>query len=229
LKIVDKILSDGEYFKEVFEKETLWLHHTAGSHRPDYSIDGWQHDTNKSGGKLPVACPYVIGGISTTDRNADFDGVIYRAHDDKYWAYHLGLDATNNNYVHQRAVSIEICNYGPLTKTKDGIFLNYVNRPVPSDMVGTLTVPFRGFTYFHLYTDKQLAALKELILDIATRHPKINLKAGLRLFLNLGAGALEINQGALKGVPGIWSHTNVRKDKFDIWPQPQIIDLIKTF
>lgn len=229
MKIVDKILSPGEFFAEVFEKDTLWYHHTAGSHRPDYTIDGWELDRSKSGGKLPVATAYVIGGLSTTDRNADFDGVIYRAFDDKYCAYHLGLTGPYNEPVMHKSVAIEICNYGPLTKTKDGIFLNYVNKPVPADMVAELPQPFRGFKYYHKYTDKQLAALRELTLNIAKRHKKIDLKRGLQQFISGGFSAFELNQAAQKGLPGIWSHTNVRPDKFDVWPQPQLIELIKSF
>lgn len=227
MKIVDKILEAGEYYKEVCEKDTLYIHHTAGGHRPDWTIDGWERDKSKNGGILPVGTAYVIGGISTSDKNADYDGLIYRAFDDKYWAHHLGLEVVNNKLLNQKSVAIEICNYGPLTKTKDGIFLNYVNKAVPPEMVEELSTPFRTFKYYHKYTDKQLIALKELMQDIAQRHPKIDLKKGLQLFINQGAAALDINQGAVKGVPGLWSHTNVRKDKFDVWPQPQLIDLIK--
>lgn len=230
MKIVDKILESGEYFAEIYPKDTIYIHHTAGSHRPDFTIDGWEHDRNKSGGILPVATAYVIGGISTTDKNADFDGVIYRAFDDKYWAHHLGLEHPNNRLLNQKSIAIEICNYGPLSKTKEGVYLNYVNKPVPADMVMELPTPFRGFKYYHKYTDKQLQALKELMLDIAKRYPKIDLKAGLKQFLNQGfPEALNINSAALKGVPGLWSHTNVRSDKFDVWPQPQLMNLISSF
>lgn len=229
MKIVDKILDAGEYYAEMYEKNTLYIHHTAGSHRPDYTIDGWERDRSKNGGQLPVATAYVIGGISTTDKNSDFDGVVYRAFDDRYWAHHLGLHMPNNVQLNRQSVAIEICNYGPLTKTKDGMFLNYVNREVPKEMVLELPAPYRGFTYYHAYTDKQLATLKELMTDIAKRYPGINLKNGLQQFLHMGATAFEINQAALKGMPGVWSHSNVRNDKFDVWPQPQLIELIKSF
>lgn len=228
MKIVDKILTDGEYYKEIFTKDTIFIHHTAGSHRPDWSIDGWAHDRSKSGGQLAVATAYVIGGISTRDKNADFDGLIYRAFDDKYWAHHLGTNQANNKFLNQKSIGIEICNYGPLIKTTDGTFLNYVKSAVPADMAAELPTPYRGFKYYQKYTDKQLIALKELMQDIAHRNPHIDLKTGLRLFIGGGASAFEINQGAEKGVPGIWSHSNVLTTKFDVWPQPQLIDLIKS-
>lgn len=229
MRITDKILSPGEFFAEVYEKDTLWYHHTAGSHRPDYTIDGWERDRTKSGTRLPVGTAYVIGGISTTDGNTNYDGSVYRAFDDKYCAYHLGLKTTNNINVMRKSIGIEICNYGPLTKTKEGVFLNYVNKAVPAHMVAELPAPFRGFNYYHKYTDLQLKILAELTFDIVNRHRKINIKQGLKQFLDQGANAFELNQAALKGVPGIWSHTNVRADKSDCFPQPQLIDLIKQF
>lgn len=228
MRIVDKLLEDGEYFKEIIEKDTIYLHHTAGSHRPDWSIDGWEKDKSKSGGLLAVATAYVIGGLSTRDRNGDFDGVIYRAFDDKYWAHHLGTTYPNNKVLNQKSIGIEICNYGPCKKTKDGKFLNYVNSEVPADMVEELPEEFRGYTHYHKYTEKQLIALKELMLDIKKRHPKVNLQAGIRDFLTSGFGAFGMNQGAAKGIPGVWSHTNVIAGKFDVWPQKQLIELIKT-
>jgi hypothetical protein len=229
MKIIDRILNPGEFIAEIYEKDTLYYHHTAGSHRPDYSIDGWEHDRSKNGGRLPVATAYVIGGISVTDGNSDFDGLIYRAFDDKFCAYHLGLTNNLNVPIMRKSIGIEICNYGPLTKNRDGIFLNYVNKPVPAGLVAELPAPFRGFNFYHKYTDNQIKILGELTLDIVKRHPKINVKQGLQQFLNQGAKAFEINGAALKGVPGLWSHTNVRSDKSDIFPQPQLIELIKSF
>ncbi len=229
ITIVDKILEDGEYYKEVVEKDTIYLHHTAGSHRPDCTIDGWEHDKTKLGGKLAVATAYVIGGVSTTDNSTDFDGKIYRAFDEKYWAHHLGLSAMNNKLLNQKSVGIEICNYGPLIKTKEGIFLNYVKKPVPASMVIELEKPWRKYKFWHKYTDKQLAATRELMLGIAARHPKVDIRGGLRLFIQQGHAAFEVNGGATKGVSGVWSHSNARADKFDVCPQPQIIELIKSF
>ncbi len=228
MNIVPKILSDGEYYKKVVEKNTLYFHHTAGSHRPDWTIDGWERDRTKSGTRLAVGTAYVIGGIDRgSGNNADFDGVIYKAFEDKYWAYHLGIKEANNDVLNSQSIGIEICNYGPLTKASDGTFLTYVNSKVPNDMVIDLGKPFRGFQYFQKYTEKQLSSLKALTLDICSRHPKINPKQGLLTFLN-SANAFDINQGAQKGVPGLWSHSNVRSDKTDVYPHPQLIEMIKS-
>ncbi len=229
MNIVNKILEDGEYYKEVVEKNTIYLHHTAGGHHPDYVIDGWEFDKTKTGNKLPVATAYVIGGISITDGNSDFDGAIYKCFDDKYWAHHLGTTLPNNNQLNKQSIAIEMCNYGSLIKTKDGRFVNYIGKPVPASMVTELAVPYRSFKYYHSYTDKQLWVLADLIMDIAKRYPKINVKAGLQQFIHIPS-AFEVNQAAQKGTPGIWSHSNVRPapDKHDIYPHPKLISLIQS-
>jgi hypothetical protein len=227
MEIVKKILNDGEYYKKVVEKNTIYYHHTAGSHRPDWTIDGWDRDRTKTGARLAVGTAYVIGGIDRATGNTNFDGKIYQAFDEKYWAYHLGV-SLNNDMVNSQSIGIEICNYGPLTKTADGSFINYVNSEVPVNMVVDLGTNFRGFRFWQAYTPAQIQSLKWLTLDICTRHPKINPKIGLAQFLNSGTGAFELNQAAQKGVPGLWSHSNIRKDKFDIYPHPQLIEMVKT-
>lgn len=228
MEIKDCLLPVDEYYASETKKNTIYLHHTAGSHRPDFSIQGWAHDKNAAGGVLHVGTAYVIGGVSTRDRNdISFDGIIYRAFNDKYWAHHLGTQLPNNAALNQQSIAIEICNYGPLTKTKDGQYMTYVNSVVPADMVHELETPFRGFKYYHKYTPKQIQALKELMQDIALRH-KIDLKAGLQpLIKSIGAArALDMNLSAQRGVPGVWSHTNVLPGKFDLWPQPEMMEML---
>jgi hypothetical protein len=228
MKIVDYILPFGEYYADIRKKDTIYIHHTAGGHRPDWTIDGWRHDVTKTGDKLAVGTAYVIGGISTTDKDDSFDGVVYRAFDEKYWAHHLGLKQQNNRKLNQKSIAIEICNYGPLIKNSKGEFINYVKKQVPSTMVAVLEKPFRGYTYYHRYTNKQLDSLRVLLKGISERHG-IDLEKGMRQHLtppNSFPSAFEVKEEALRGDPGLWTHSNVRKDKQDNFPQPELIELI---
>lgn len=237
--IVDRFLSPGEYYQEIIKKDTIFIHHTAGGHRADWTIDGWEKDRTTSGEKLAVATAYVIGGLSITPTKSiirslgtkpydnSFDGVIYRAFDDKYWAHHLGCKTSNNKQLNQKSVGIEICNYGPLTKTKDGIFLNYVNKPVPAEMTAELITPFKGFTHYHKYTERQLISLKALLQTLSVKHG-INLKRGMQSLIIQNKDPFALNSVALAGGDGLWTHVNVRMDKYDCWPQPQLIEMIRT-
>lgn len=231
MTITDKLANpkSGEFYNTEVAKSQIYLHHTAGSHRPDFTIDGWLHDRNKAGNVLPVATAYVIGGISTTDKNADYDGKIYRFFNDKCWAHHLGTSLAQNTLLNQQSIGIEICNYGPISKV-NGRFLNYVDKEVPADMVEELPVPFRNFTHYHKYTEKQMVALKELLIDISKRH-NIDLKKGLydkmqHLPMNRMGEAFNVMDDAVNGKPGLYTHTNVRRDKFDCSPQTILIKTI---
>jgi N-acetyl-anhydromuramyl-L-alanine amidase AmpD len=228
LEIVDQILENGEFYSEETQKTTIYLHHTAGSHRPDWVINGWDTDdvvdatTKKKTAKI-VATSFVIGGLSTTNGESTYDGKIYRAFDEKYWAHHLGCKLSNNTTLNKQSIGVEICNYGPITLGKDGLFYNYVNKPVPKEMVVKLDKPFRGYNYYHTYTDKQIEATKNLILYLKAKFPTISLKTPL-----LTLEGYELDNNAKSGVPGIYSHSNVREDKFDLSPQTKVIEMLKS-
>lgn len=241
MKTVLNLLPADEYYPELTKKNTIYLHHTAGSHNPINSINGWDKDfiknadgtpkLDKEGNQIPlhVGTSYVIGGKSTSDGNVSFDGVVYKTFEDMYWAHHLGTDRQNNKILNQQSVGIEICNYGPLKVGKDGQYYNYVNKPVPVDQTVRLGAAFKNFSFFHRYTNTQLQATKELLQDIATRH-SIDLKAGLVATIKLKgvAAAFDINMDALNGRPGLYTHVNVIKTKFDCHPQQELIDMLMT-
>jgi hypothetical protein len=193
-------------------------------------ISGWESDgkVDPATGKkehYPIATAYVIGGLSTFNNDASYDGKIYRAFDDKYWAHHLGTTFNNNRILNKQSVAVEICNYGPLTlSTKDNKYYTYVNTVVPVEQVVKLDKPFKGFTYYHAYTDKQIAATKEFILAMKAKHPKIELKTPL-----LTVDGFEMNDKAKEGVAGVYCHTNVLTSKFDLSPQNKMINKFVRF
>ncbi|MBL0057168.1 MAG: N-acetylmuramoyl-L-alanine amidase [Chitinophagaceae bacterium] len=229
LNITDKILEKGEYVEEKFKKTTIYLHHTAGSHRADWTIEGWNKDRTATNSRLRVATAFVIGGLDRTGSDKDgMDGKIYRAYNEDFWASHLGLKTANNNQLNRQSIGIEICNYGPVTKTNSGKYLNYVNSELSPPQVCDLGYLFKGYRFHHKYTDKQIASLKELLLFLGGKYG-IDLKKGLVKVMEkpLGAG-FDLNNDALNGKPGIWSHTSVRKDKFDVHPQAELVAMLKT-
>lgn len=190
MEIIKNHLNDKEYVKIPSKKDKIYLHHTAGSHRPDWTIHGWNSD------KLGrVATAYVIGGRDLKDKDNKFDGKIYEAFEDKYYAYSLGISP---NTMEKDVVGIEICNYGQLSKSNtDGKYYTYVNTVVPKEMVYELDFDFKGYRYFHKYTDKQLEATRKLILDIADRH-NIDVKQGMYEILNSNQYSLNPNMSTLE-------------------------------
>lgn len=181
MNIKDIRLDLDEYFPVDVKKSTIYLHHTAGSHRPDYVAQSWNRDKYADGSTKRIATAFIIGGKGR-DNDSTWDGVIVRCFPETQWAWHLGAKGTNGMFD-KISIGIEICNYGQLTKSKIGQFMTYVNTPLPEDQVLELKTPFRGFKYYHKYTDSQLDSLRELLIYLGTKYG-INLKMGLQEWIN---------------------------------------------
>lgn len=220
-------LKDDEYYKEIVTKDTIYLHHTAGGPRPDYVIDGWERDKTLSGTPLRVATAFLIGGKTKGTKN--FDGAIYAPFDPKYWAHHLGLVRPryapfNNARLNAKSIGIEICNYGYLEKEEGRYYFETSSGKiyVESEDVCILEKPWRGKKYFHRYSDKQIEALKILILELARKFD-ITLED-----IKYDWNYFDLKYDALNGAPGLWTHVNVREDKWDCFPQPELIDMLNS-
>lgn len=241
LLIYDNLLQDDEYYKEEISKNTIWLHHTAGGSRPDWTIGSWEKDYQKddngreildSNGNvkpLKVATSFVIGRRSSTSNDTSWDGKILRAFDDKYWAYHLGIHrnlgeigtSKNSKNLNSRSVAIELCNYGPLTLSKSGSFLNYVNKPLRENEVVELANPFRGYKYWEKYTDLQLENLRKLLSHLIDKWD-IEFERGI-----YDENWFEYNDRWFT-TGGLRTHTQVRRDKYDLFPQPELIQVLNS-
>lgn len=236
LKINRYFLPSSEYFSKS-EPKYIFLHHTAGWNNPYKVIDSWSKDNR---GK--IATEFVIGGQSISGDDFKYDGEILQSFPEGNWAFHLGI---GRNKVHRDSVGIELNNFGYLTKGgyvkkvngfKRWIVMNsqkyytYSGSEVHPSQVIKLNTPFRGYEYWHKYSDTQIETLKKLILYISERN-NIDPKEGLpTLIKTKGLAAFDyikdLKRGKIKG--GIWSHTNVRLDKFDIFPQPNLVDMLIT-
>lgn len=215
-------LDNDEYFSGPNKPEYLYLHHTAGGNNPYNTIKDWNNDTR---GK--IATEFVVGGPSINGKETKYDGTIIKCMPDGGYAYHLGQNGSQ--HMHVNSVGIEVCNFGYLTKTGD-IFKTYTGAIVHKDQVCDLGFEFRGYRYYHKYSDAQLEALKGLILFIAERDG-IDIKKGLIEWLKTEAvkEAFEYKDAAFKGkIKGMLSHTSIRKDKTDMSPQPNLVAMLKS-
>ena len=70
-----------------------------------------------------------------------------------------------------------------------------------------------------------------MILHLRDIYPKMDLLNGLPKLLKDGVhpkDAFEFNADAYNAKQfGLWTHTNVRKDKFDCFPQPELVEMLK--
>lgn len=212
-------LPEGQYIHESTSKHYIVGHHTAGRENPYKTIDHWSQDNRGR-----VGTNYVIGGISVDGKNNEHDGKILRAIDDEFYGWHIGSGA--NLLVKKKSISFELCNAGGLTE-KNGKWYTWFGEEAIESQVCVLKNKFRGYQAFHKYSEEQLKSLEALLRFLSKKH-NINIKNGMQAWLNNGVNAFEINIDAAIGkVKGLLSHTNFRKDKSDLFPQPELIQLIK--
>ena len=209
-------LPSEEYLNGNYKNEYIILHHTAGGANPRAVVDGWKKDCI---GK--VATEFVIGGQNCKTGNTKYDGQIVRAFPEGCQGYHIGK--SGSSYMNTHAVGIEICNFGYL---KDG--KTYTGTLADQSQIITLDSPFRGFSQWHKYSDEQINSVRDLLLYISNRD-NIDLHEGLYRWINEDGvmKAFDFHEDAYDGkVKGLLTHTNIRKDKFDCSPQPNLVDMI---
>ena len=218
LEVDDYFLPKKEYLNGTYKNEYVILHHTAGWDNPYQVVDCWATDANGR-----VATEFIIGGQRCTDGRWMYDGKIVRAYPEGNQAYHIGK--SGSSYMNLHSVGIEVCNMGPVKNNKV-----YTGASIRPDQIIKLQEAFRGYKEWHKYTDKQLSSLRELLLYIAQRD-NIDLHTGIYKWIKSegAAKAFEFHQDAYNGkVKGMITHANIRKDKYDMSPQPNLVDMILT-
>ena len=208
-------LPKGEYKEGNVKPEYLFLHHTAGWNNPYKTIDSWGRDNRGQ-----IATEFVVGGQSVKGNDNSYDGEVVQAFPEGCFGWHLGKNG--NQTMHVNSVGIESNNFGYIVNSK-----TYAGQTVDEDQIIELDQPFRGYKTWHKYSEAQIESLRKLIIYIANRDG-IDVRAGLpSLVKQYGAKAFDFNEDAYYGkVKGLWTHTNTRKDKFDMSPQPELLEML---
>ena len=216
LDIDEYHLPKGEYINGNYKNDYIILHHTAGGENPRLVVDYWRKDYLGR-----VATEFIIGGQNCKTGNTKYDGQIVRAFPEGCQAYHIG--SSGSSYMNTHAVGIEMCNFGYVDNGK-----TYTGANVSPKQIVSLDEPFKGFSLWHRYSDEQIRAVKELLLYVSNRD-NIDLHEGLYKWIKVEGAikAFDFHTDAYNGkVKGLLTHTNIRKDKFDCSPQPNLIDMI---
>ncbi len=225
LNITRQYLDKDEYVRDYGKIEPLgfFIHHTAGWDNPFNTISSWNRDKRGR-----VATQYVIGGTNVKGKEAKYDGVVVECFPNNYLGWHLGK--VGNFKISKMSGGVELNNFGYLTKS-GGKYYTYVNTEVKEEFVCDLGYTFRGKRYWHAYSDKQIESLRLLLLHLKDIYPKMDLVNGIPKLLKDGVNpkdAFEFNEDAYYARQfGLWSHTSVRKDKFDCFPQPELVEMLK--
>jgi hypothetical protein len=211
-----------KYFSDEYEKTQIVLHHTVSGPGVVGDITTWKK------GK------YNVGVVIIIDRA----GTPWQLFSSKWWAYHLG---TGDHSLDKHSVAIEIDNWGGLFlgdgslkqfgKNEDGSprmiytvpgkYYAYYGNVVdlPESRIQSYPDGYRGYYYFEKYTNEQIRTVGELILFWGKKY-------NIPLYYN--SSMFNFSEEALRGKPGVWSHTSYRKDKSDIHPQPEMKEMLQT-
>lgn len=214
-------LLKGSFKQKETTKTQIFLHHTAGVQKADKGksvVDTYNQRTQE---KNPASTHAVI----------DKDGHIEYLFDDKFISYHAG---TSSPYISNTiGLSVELMAYGCLTKKADGKFYNAYGGVIPLDQVALAVdingnpKPYKGYAYYHKYTPQQISATKTLIKHWASKH-NIPIKwMGQKSFDNMFPAANTVSKDAIN-TPGLYTHNSVRTDKTDVFPQKELIEMLKT-
>jgi N-acetyl-anhydromuramyl-L-alanine amidase AmpD len=213
MNLVQTEFPASQYLQEEHPKKQIYLHHTAGRANGFNTFKWWASNPER------VATCVCISGPEAVD------GQIVQGYSSKYWAYHLGIK-TSIFAAHKLpfinldriSIGIEICNWGQLSYT-GGKFYNYVGGEVQSSKVTELETPYKGWQYFHSYSDAQIESVRLLLLLWNQRY-------GIPLTYN--EDIWQVTPRALMGQAGVFTHNSVRKDKVDIYPHPKMIQMLKS-
>lgn len=218
-------------------KTWAFLHHTAGWENPKQTIDGWALDARGT-----IATEFVLGGQSVKNNDIKFDGQMIQAFPKGGYGWHLTL---GNTQMHRESIGLEVCNFGPLTvsgyykwnavtKKNDwialtpGKFYTYVGTEVAINQIVKLDQKFRGFEYFHKYSNAQVEGMQQFLYH-CVEHECVDIRKGLpQLIKQIGAFAAfdKCDVTMCEREKGTWCHTNVQKGKIDLFPQNEVVEML---
>ncbi|MFW6311347.1 MAG: N-acetylmuramoyl-L-alanine amidase [Nanoarchaeota archaeon] len=200
----DLIMVDWDkYYKDVFEKHQIVLHHTVSGPGIRGDLGTWAKY------KSSIATCVII----------ERDGTINQLFSSKYWGYHLG---TGNSNLDKHSIAIELDSWGQLEKRGDKFYTVYGNSvDVPIREYETL---WRDEKYFEAYSYEQLRSLGELLLFWKDKY---------NIPLTYNEDMWDVSQRALDGEKGVWAHVSYRpypskSNKWDVHPDSDLISMLKT-
>ena len=214
LEIKKHYMPVGTYFPGPVKKQWIFLHHTAGWEDPYQVADMWARDNRGN-----VATEFILGGQSVRNGNTKYDGELIQCFPEGGYGWHTG---TGNSVMHRNSVAIEVCNMGQIVNGK-----TYVNTPADPSQVVKLAKPFRGFQFWHKYSDAQIETLKQWILFVSQKYgidPRVGLVEYVKAKGADGFDVLDLDRA--NKTPGMYSHTNVLRGKVDMFPQQELIDML---
>lgn len=225
--------------------QAIYLHHTAGTvGSPATTIADWN-----SRPKGRASAHYVIGGSEYDQLVDSTEYFTWHARPSSEEGNRIKKAGykTSGGGINAYSVGIEIQSPGYLVKkngkyyTDNGIEVDPSNQAVPVDFFGN---PLKGgYKYnekYYKYNDYQINTLEKILLKELRLHnipfvwrpetynemfPNAVNFNGLARDVSTYKGNLSKKALALE--PGVYSHNSSRIDKSDVFPQKELLDMLK--
>lgn len=213
--VINKIKFNN-FVEEETKKSQIILHHTNSGDGIRGDIESFANNTD---------------GFSThfiIERN----GTIHQLVDTKYWCNHLKVNAKTfydrgftdsgerNKLLSMSSISIHLDNWGELEKLSDKRYRTYNGRGInlETTQVSEYYPNFRKHTYYENYTSEQLESLGKLLIKLTKENNIDTTYKGIDMF--------ELNQNAMSGENGIWSHVSFKEHISNCHPDDNLILLL---
>lgn len=208
-----------EFYKDIHLKDKIILTNTetSGSITEAQGKIAWLR--NKT--QMRYNYTFLIGGKG--NENMNWDGIIARSFDDRYWAQHTKVSNRQiENNINATSISIALCNYGPLAIDSYSNIVNLHGQIVEDDEVFDLGRTWNGFRYFHKYTNRQLDSMVDLLKYLMEKYKINRMRKGYSQHW-----WFEYNQHANISKSGIWNMANFSPG-LGLTPQPELISAMNS-
>jgi len=211
-----------QYYRKQTKKNQIVLHHTVSGQGANGDINWWLQTSSR------IATHIIV----------DWKGQIYQCYSSKYWGHHLGVKSNfirkmdtnkSNVFLNKHSIGIEIDSWGGLVKNNRNWYPAKWDSNKRKFIANTSFAPiknvqkypkgFRGFYGFEKYTNEQIEAVRKLL---------VYWKSKYNIPLKYNDNMWDVNEEALNGVPGVWTHVSYRNDKSDCHPQPELISMLRS-
>lgn len=218
---------ENQYYQEKTDKSQIVLHHTVSGDTINGDYVYWKSTKER------IATCVILARYGSNN--------IYQLFSSGNFAHHIGCRSsflkeqgfidynTRNLELNKHSIGVEIDSWGGLVQDTNRKFYpavwdNQTKSYVPNRRVKAITnyrilsTPFRGFYAYEQYTHEQIESLRQLLVYWNDRYG---------IPLDYKTDMWDVSKRALSGEAGIWAHVSYRPDKSDIYPDIDLIQMLK--
>jgi N-acetyl-anhydromuramyl-L-alanine amidase AmpD len=206
--IIQIPFAENQYYKATYPKTQIVIHHTVSDGSAQAVADYWTSEPDR------VGTPIIIDKL----------GKIYQLFSSRFYAGHIGdVEKEMASFklpirsCSKNSVGVELINMGGLVQ-KESKFIDAYGHEFKGEVVH-YPDKYRGYEWFAKYTDRQIEALKSLIIFWGDMY---------QIPIKYNEDIWDVSIEALRGDPGVYTHTSFRSDKSDCAPQKELVDMLKS-